>query len=55
MILRGGGESEPRQGVPAIPGHPLYQDAHLGRDLNHADSHNTRLRLAKSGALLPFH
>jgi hypothetical protein len=32
-----------------------YQDAHLRRYLNHADSHNTRLSPAKSGGALPFH
>lgn len=33
----------------------IYQDTHLRRDLNHADSHNTRLSPARSGAVAPFH
>src|ERR1700736_1109462 len=32
-----------------------HQDARLRRRLDHADSHNARLRLAKSGAVVPFH
>ena len=32
-----------------------YQDAHLRRYLNHADSHHTRLNPARSAAVAPFH
>src|ERR1019366_3067455 len=32
-----------------------HQDAHLGRDLDHACSHNARLSPARSGAVVPFH
>src|SRR5487761_1626012 len=32
-----------------------HQDARLRRGLDHADSHTQRLRLARSGAVVPFH
>ena len=47
-----------RQSIDALPqvdGLDGYQYAHLRRDLNHADSHSTRLSPAKSGVVLPFH
>src|SRR5207249_1893612 len=50
--------AQPSQGIDALPAIHCcdrYQDAHLRRDLNHADSHNTRLSPARSGAVAPFH
>src|SRR5437016_2723225 len=41
--------------LPAIDRFDRYQDAHLRRDLDHADSHNARLSPARSGAAAPFH
>src|ERR1019366_1892543 len=41
--------------LPAIDRFDRYQDAHLRRDLDHADSHNARLSPARSGATTPFH
>jgi hypothetical protein len=38
-----------------IDGLDRHQDARLRRGLNHADSHSERLRLARSGAVVPFH
>ena len=32
-----------------------FENPHLRRDLDHADSHNTRLSPAKSGIVFPFH
>jgi hypothetical protein len=40
---------------PAIDRFDRYQDAHLRRDLDHADSHNARLSPVRSGAVAPFH
>ena len=47
-----------RQSINAFPqvdGLDGYQNAHLRRDLNHADSHSTRLSPARSGVMYPFH
>src|SRR5450631_2485713 len=41
--------------LPAIDRFDRYQDAHLRRDLDHADSHNARLSPARSGTVAPFH
>jgi len=38
----------------AIDGLDRYQDPHLGRNLNHLDSHKARLSPPKSGAVAPF-
>src|SRR5580658_2980956 len=41
--------------LPAVDRFDGHQDAHLRRDLDHADSHKPRLNPARSGAAAPFH